>query len=542
MSRIYFLITCFILTAQIVLGQAFTSPPEFEKNEGIILKWNYDNSIDSTVAQVAAIISADDKVWMLCDTNNLVGMAAMELELSAWGANFSNIFYIQGVAENPWLRDYGPVAGYFIDGVDYMRHFADPQYDQAQSPLADFLPLQLASDFGFNYQAMPLNFEGGNLLLDGIGRGFVSDRVISQNPGKTKSEIIQLLYTYLSLNEIIILPSIPQCGGGEWKEMSRLAKFTDPETVLVSQFPESVPYFDQIENLADTLSKTYNDVGKLLKVVRLPVASLQNGVYATSDSGEIRSYTTSLIFNNKILIPSYNSPSDSVALSVYQQLFNGYQIFQIPSQVLSANNGSLGRLSVYIPQEKLFRMRHSKYTGPQVYENELWINTFVQTFDLIDSIQLFYRIHPSTTFEVMNTYGCCGGNSGYLSGYTMSDTISYFIKAYSGDYMQTLPNGAPDATFTFWFDAYTGLQTLNSGNGLTIFPNPANNHIFVKGNKENIQNSNYQILNLSGMAVKEGILSDDAKIILPENLANGLYILKIITSGKSLSSKLYLHR
>jgi agmatine deiminase len=542
MMRKYFLIPCLLFAAQIVLGQGFASPPEFEKNEGLILKWNYNEAIDSTVAQVASLISADDKVWIVCDTVNITGMSALQAQLGLHGANFSNIAFMQGMAENPWLRDYGPVAGYYVNGDEYNRHFVDSQYGDSQTPSADFLPLQLASDFGFNYQAMPLNFEGGNLLLDGIGRGFVSDRVISQNPGKTKLEIIQILYTYLSLNEIIILPSISECGGGEWKELSRLAKFIDPETVLVAQFPENVSYYAQMENLADTLSKTYNDVGKLLKVVRLPVASLQNGSFSSSDTGEIRSYTSSLIFNNKILIPSYNSPSDAVALGVYQQLFDGYQISQIPSQVLSANHGSLGRLTVYIPQEKLFRMRHSKYVGPQPFENELWINTFIQTFDLIDSIQLFYRVHPSTTFEVMNTYGCCGGNSGYLSGYTISDTVSYFLKAYSGDYIQTLPNGAPEATFTFWFDVFAGLKPLDKGQKLRVFPNPASSYVMVDGDIGDFQFANYQILNLSGMVVSEGDLKGSPKIGLPENLASGVYILKIITSGKSWVSKLYLQR
>ncbi len=542
MIRIYFLIFSILFTAHILVAQNVTSPPEFEKNEGIILKWNYNESIDSTVAQVASIISADDKVWILCDTNNTLGLAAIQSQLSLRGANFSNILFMQGTAENPWLRDYGPVAGYYVDGVDYIRHFVDSQYGQSQYPLADFLPLQLASDFGFNYEAMPLNFEGGNLLLDGIGRGFVSDRVISQNPGKSKFEIIQTLFTYLSLNEIIILPSIPQCGGGEWKELSRLAKFTDPETVMVSQFPESVPYFEQMENLADSLSKTVNDVGKLFQVVRLPVAALQNGTYSVSDSGEIRSYTSSIFFNNKLLIPSYNSPADAVALSVYQQLFDGYQIFQIPSQVLSTNHGSLSRLSVYMPQAKLFRMRHSKFTGPQAFENELWINTFIQTFDLVDSIQLNYRIHPSTTFEITNMYGCCGGNSGSLSGYTINDTISYFLKAYSGDHVQTLPNGAPEATYTFWFDPFTGIKANDKEQQLTIFPNPASSFIFVKNNDKNFQYANYQILDLSGMLVSDGVLNGEPKIMLPENLANGFYILKVITAGKSWVSKLYLQR
>jgi hypothetical protein len=44
------------------------------------------------------------------------------------------------------------------------------------------------------------------------------------------------------------------------------------------------------------------------------------------------------------------------------------------------------------------------------------------------------------------------------------------------------------------------------------------------------------------MMVANGILNGEPKIELPENLANGFYMLKIITSGKSWVSKLYLHR
>lgn len=530
------LVTTVTLTAQDVYLQA-----EFEKNEGLILKWNYNASVDSAVVKIATVISSDDKVWILYDPSNAITIDAIQAQLALSGAYLSNIVFFAGTAENPWIRDYGPLAAYQLTDLTYTRHFIDAQYFPSQFPLADFLPMQLASDFNFNYDVMNLNFEGGNLLLDGIGRGFVSDRVLIENPGLNTNQVIQALYTKLNLNEIIILPSIPECGGGNLGELSRLVKFIDPETVLVSQFPANVSYYQQVEMIADTLSKTFNDVGKALQVVRLPVAPNENGEYSANNPGEIRSYTSSILFNDKILIPSYNNENDAIALNVYQQLFQGYQVIQIPSQELSVLNGSLYRLALNVPQPKFFRMRHSKYSGPQPFESEIWINSYVQSPDPIDSIQLFFRIYPSNSYHVTNTTSCCGGSSGLIDGYNISDTISYYIQAYSGDHIQTLPVGAPEATYTFWFDPFTGTKTNTRKEQITIYPNPASDYISIQGISKSDTKISYKLLNLNGVTIDEGSVQDGKLIKLPDNLVNGFYIIKIITSGNTHISKLYLH-
>lgn len=515
---------------------------EFEKNEGLLLKWNYDTSIDTTVARIASIVSSDDKVWIIFDAANSFTTSQILQQLNAMGANTANIFFMEGTAENPWLRDYGPVAGYYYDDNSRTRQFVDAQYNPSQFPQADFLTLQLASGFNFNYDAMPLNFEGGNLLLDGIGRGFVGDRVLTENPGLNANQVIQTLYTKLSLNEIIILPSIPECGGGEWSELSRLVKFINSETVLVSQFPPQVPFYQQVEMLADSLSKMYNDVGKQLQVIRIPVAPDENGEYAITNSGILRSYTSSILFNNKVLIPSYNQSADATALEIYRQLFPGYQVFQVAAQNLSVLHGSLYRLAVNIPQENLFRIRHSQHIGMQPYENEIWINAFVDSWNPVDSIQLFYRIHPEATFQALNTYGCCGGNSGFLSGYALSDTISYYLQAYSGNYIQTLPLAAPGGLFTFWFDPYTGTKDLTQNQGISISPNPASDLIFIKGLKPGDLECNYQLFNLNGILLAEGTIASGEGIRLPAKLLNGFYLMKVINSGKTHICKLSLQR
>lgn len=539
MKKIIILYIFALLLNNTSTAQDVIIPGEFERNEGLLLKWNYNSQIDSTVARVASAASASAKVWMLYSPAHSTTQAQILEQLQLFGANTTNIEFIEGEAETPWVKDYGPFSGYWVGEQNYIRHFSDAQYDISQYPMADFLPLQLASDFGFNYEALPLNIEFGNLLVDGIGRGFVSDRVLSANPGMNTNQIVQTIYTKLNLNEIIIFPSIPECGGGDWAEISRLVKFVDSETVLVSKFPENVPYYNQIEYIADTLSNTYNDVGRKLKVIRLPVCPDATGEYAITQQGEIRSYTSSIILNNTILIPSYGHPFDAIAYSVYSELFAGSQVVQIPSAMLTAMHGSLFRLAAVIPQPDLFRIKHSKFDGMIPFENELWVNSFVHCFDQVDSIQLFYRIHPSTEWQIMNTYGCCGGNSGFLSGYSIADTVSYYIKAYNNSISQTLPIGAPAAAFTFWFDLYTNLEDKKETQNWFIFPNPASESVEISGLPTD-ELWEFKLTDIQGRTVLQDKLNNQMKISFPANIPNGLYFLTIKGFGKTHTTKLYL--
>ena len=150
MKQYLFLTLSLLFSTQFLFSQEITVPGESEKNEGIIIKWNYNESIDSTVAQIASIISTDDKVWILCDTNNAFTVSAIQSQLSARGANLSNIIFIDGTAETPWLRDFGPETGYAVDSSGATRHFVDNQYNPVQyQPLilyqSNLLPISIST-------------------------------------------------------------------------------------------------------------------------------------------------------------------------------------------------------------------------------------------------------------------------------------------------------------------------------------------------------------------------------------------------------------
>jgi agmatine/peptidylarginine deiminase len=538
----YTLLTLFLAASILGSAQNVTTPAEFERNEGLLLKWNYEEAVDSTVARIAAIVSENDKVWMLYDPSSPTGTQVILNELLAKGANPANIQFMEGRSENPWLRDYGPVTGYQEDGNGIWRHFLDSDYDAVRFPEADFIPIQLASDFSYPYDAMPLHFEGGNLSLDGIGRGFVSDRVLSSNPGMAKTSVIQSLYTWLSLNEIIVLPSVPECGGGEWSELSRLVKITDPETALVTSFPASLPYSHQLDLIADTLAHTFNDVGREFTILRLPAATNAGGIYPAGQDDELRSYTSSLVMNDKILIPAYGDAADETALEIYRKAFPGFRIFQIPAKELSARHGSLYRLAIPMPQPEYFRMRHAKIAGAVPFQEEIWVNTFVQSPAPADSIILYYRIHPSAEFQRVNTTGCCGGNSGLISGYTVSDTISYYVEAFGGTHSQTLPLAAPAGTYTFWFDPFTSRPDYASDETVKVYPNPNRGWVHLTSSGQNSRPEAYEVFDYQGKLVDQGRIGNDQTLALPQLLPDGLYLIKLINSGKFSYCKLYLHR
>jgi hypothetical protein len=127
-----------------------------------------------------------------------------------------------------------------------------------------------------------------------------------------------------------------------------------------------------------------------------------------------------------------------------------------------------------------------------------------------------------------------------MTGFSVSDTISYYIQGYSGSYSQTLPIAASEAVYTFWFDPYTSVKPLAEEPKVTLFPNPASDVVFIKGIDIKDTKNSYQIINIQGTTIEEGVLAESASINLPGNLTNGLYFIKIITSGKTHICKLYL--
>ena len=78
------------------MGAVVEEQPFIRLQTGIILKWNYDPAIDSTIVRIASIISSDNKDWILYDPSHPVTRAQVESELIAGGVDPLNLIMMEG--------------------------------------------------------------------------------------------------------------------------------------------------------------------------------------------------------------------------------------------------------------------------------------------------------------------------------------------------------------------------------------------------------------------------------------------------------------
>ncbi len=97
-------------------------------------------------------------------------------------------------------------------------------------------------------------------------------------------------------------------------------------------------------------------------------------------------------------------------------------------------------------------------------------------------------------------------------------------------------------TFTISFDAYFEDLTISvpefeQPNGFSLYPNPAKNILYVRGNGNLSENLQYQLIDVNGRIIKEGFLSDgnaETKIGI-NSLPSSVYLLRISNSKEIIT-------
>ncbi|MBN2762347.1 MAG: T9SS type A sorting domain-containing protein, partial [Bacteroidales bacterium] len=87
--------------------------------------------------------------------------------------------------------------------------------------------------------------------------------------------------------------------------------------------------------------------------------------------------------------------------------------------------------------------------------------------------------------------------------------------------------------YTFTINVISAVDDLIE-EGITMFPNPANDQLTIKGLTEN---SNVKIMNAVGQLVYNGLIESSKAVINVSSLDNGVYILQIDANGKVLTTK-----
>lgn len=201
-----------------------------------------------------------------------------------------------------WARDYMPLVS--ADGKSLRQFIYEPSY------LEDFEELCTCFDAITNFKCRSIgriNFklEGGN-VIHCDNRAITTDRIYSENAGIERELIESEIKSALSVDELIVLPSLPP-EVDMTGHIDGMVRFIDRDRVLLSMNPKD----HEIKERIKTILRHYQ-----LSVIELPISK---SFY--TDTCDWAAYINFLRFKNVLFVPIHGVTEDVGIISFFKELF-----------------------------------------------------------------------------------------------------------------------------------------------------------------------------------------------------------------------------
>jgi agmatine deiminase len=334
------------VTAADVLQQPrWRMPAEWEPHRATWIAWpHYEpdwpgklGPIPWVYGEIARVLAEFEPVEILCHSEAVYENAGATLESHAVRAERLRLHLVPN--DRTWLRDSAPTGVVDPTGVvtllnwsfnawaKYANWRVDAQVGRAIGELAG-LPLvePTRPDTGER-----LVLEGGGIEANGAGLLMVTEEWLLsgtqvRNPGLTRDGYEEAFREWLGARKTIWLGE--GCVGDDTHgHVDDIARFVSPDTVVlaVEEDPADDNHARSMDNVRRLeLAARDPEIGPL-KVVRLPYprAVIMNHERLPA------SYANFYIANGVVLVPTFNDPSDRVALNVLADLMPRHTIVGI---------------------------------------------------------------------------------------------------------------------------------------------------------------------------------------------------------------------
>jgi len=392
-------------------GHRITAPPigtvrnpgEWEPSEGVLIRWPLGIPI-SLVAEMS------EDVMVTTIVSGPTQEADAYKAYNTGGVNLANVDFIHAPTNTIYTRDYGP---WFIFENGSLA-ISDHIYNRPR-PDDDAIPQVVGAEWGLAVFGMDLITAGGNHMSNGLGTSMSTELVYDENPGKTPSEVDQLMLEYLG-NDFTVLDYI-QSGGIH--HIDCWAKFLGPSTILVKDVAPSDPTHDELNDRAQFLSEQISPWGVPYRVERVYCPS---GAY----------YTNSLILNDKVLVPLFGISQDSVALQTYQESMPGYEVLGFAGSWYSED--ALHCRTMGVPDREMLFIDHMPFGSEDITFGDYEITAAIVPGSgeplLPDELDIHYSVDGGLWQSIpMATAAGPDSYSGQIPAQAENALVSYYLQA-----------------------------------------------------------------------------------------------------------------
>ncbi len=474
-------------------------------------------------------------LWDISDST------ALKSFMQNLGMPLTNYRFFEAGGNSFWYRDCGPVAFYYGDNDDIA--FMDFEYYGGR-PADDDLPIRLGKDAGYPVYTTSIEYEGGNIIVDGAGTLFTSDALYAANQDRygqyywenntikehtkaplTRAKVNDSLMHLMNLDRLFVLPTLQYDGGTGHIDL--YADMWDEEHFVFSKHPEALSSLTDYPIVAkniDSISSLYSVFERNYKKDFIPFPKRDNNTWYTSDDDYeyyTRTYSNHTMVNKAIIQPMFSNNTwgatewEKAALDSMKAKYPGYEFIPIDVRGRTKLNGdgfdgmggAIHCITKQIPAENPIRILHKSRTGND-YATTFPMTATITNRSGIASASCVWRIKGSGSWNTTPmTAGADNLFTATIEGdpNAVRDTIEYYISATSNNGKTiTKPITAPKGSYEFYFGSAIGIQNVDKSSDVIFgqfYPNPAKGSTRIEIQNAKHQSFSVKVLNIKGEIV-----------------------------------------
>ena len=289
---------------------------------------------------------------------NLLVVCADEIVIRGRLKNLpqDKITYVQIPTNDTWARDHGGITVLKNDKPVVLDFTFNGWGMKFASNLDNQITRQLFEKNIFSENVKYKNrknfiLEGGSIESDGKGTILTtSECLLSDNRNNlSKEKIEKKLKKYLGAEQVLWLNHGYLSGDDTDSHIDTLARLCSEDTIAyVKCDDENDEHYEALKKMeVELFSFSPLGVRGSYNLIPLPMA---DPVYDEDGTRLPATYANFLVINGAVLMPTYNSPKDEIAIQQLQKAFPGREIVGIDCNALIKQHGSLHCVTMQYPQ------------------------------------------------------------------------------------------------------------------------------------------------------------------------------------------------
>ena len=275
--------------------------------------------------------------------------------------NMANVHLVELPSNDTWARDHGGIT-IFEDAKPIILDFQFNGWGLKFASDKDNLITERLHRgghlFGELRNCRNFVFEGGSIESDGEGTLLTtSECLLSPNRNATMSreDIEKYLLDTLGAKQMLWLDHGYLAGDDTDSHIDTLARLCPNNTILYVKCEDELDeHYEALRHMEEQL-KTFRTLsGELYRLIALPMARpAYENAQCTMHNAQLEripaTYANYLVINGAVLVPTYNTDLDALALSQVQKAFPNHEIIGIDCQALIRQHGSLHCVTMQYP-------------------------------------------------------------------------------------------------------------------------------------------------------------------------------------------------